>query len=294
MATKQEVLTSYDGSVNFLGENVRRYIGEILWIEPKSEILQQYGYDGFIIDYKKSISDKSNIYKCCDGVGSKYNELAGKYFKVIDVIEHPEKDTPKGKIMYGGIYYLKLQEKESNDILFYEYHSKYESSFPFVAVKFYEKQKGDYLGKEYVFADKYLEEIKDVYTGLPITQKTEQKWKCIDLIIEEEFFNYLYILENNKGEKIGMNQSVLKEKWTGVFYVSEVEKYKKKFGVENFNTIFKGKVKIGMTKEMCKLSWGEPTDVNKTAVAGKQTEQWVYGNGNYLYFENNILTAIQN
>lgn len=53
-------------------------------------------------------------------------------------------------------------------------------------------------------------------------------------------------------------------------------------------------VSIGMTSERAKLSnWGHPERVNRTISAGGVHEQWVYGH-NYLYFEDGILTAIQN
>lgn len=49
-----------------------------------------------------------------------------------------------------------------------------------------------------------------------------------------------------------------------------------------------------MTKEMCRESWGEPEDINKTTSSYGTHEQWVYGYGSYLYFENGKLTTIQN
>lgn len=45
---------------------------------------------------------------------------------------------------------------------------------------------------------------------------------------------------------------------------------------------------------MCKESWGEPESINKTTGSYGTHEQWVYGSYNYLYFENDKLTAIQN
>ena len=55
-----------------------------------------------------------------------------------------------------------------------------------------------------------------------------------------------------------------------------------------------GKVKIGWTKEMCIESWGKPDDINKSTGSYGVHEQWVYGDSNYLYFENGKLTDIQN
>ena len=55
-------------------------------------------------------------------------------------------------------------------------------------------------------------------------------------------------------------------------------------------------VKIGDTAEFVrtKSSWGSPSKVNRTITANGKHEQWVYGEHNYLYFDNDILTAIQN
>lgn len=54
-------------------------------------------------------------------------------------------------------------------------------------------------------------------------------------------------------------------------------------------------VRIGMTAdEVLMSSWGRPEHVNRTIRARGSSEQWVYGSGNYLYFENGILTTIQN
>ena len=67
----------------------------------------------------------------------------------------------------------------------------------------------------------------------------------------------------------------------------------KKYGIKIANFILSNKVVIGMNKEICKLSWGEPYDVNTTITKNRVFEQWVYSMGTYLYFENDILVAIQ-
>ena len=50
----------------------------------------------------------------------------------------------------------------------------------------------------------------------------------------------------------------------------------------------------GMTAEQCRASWGRPEDINRTEGSYGVHEQWVYGDGNYLYFEDGYLTTIQN
>lgn len=52
--------------------------------------------------------------------------------------------------------------------------------------------------------------------------------------------------------------------------------------------------RIGMTiaqgKNTC---WGKPDSINRTRTASSVTEQWVFGDGHYLYFKNGRLTVIQ-
>ncbi|MFA7556414.1 MAG: hypothetical protein WCZ20_01270 [Hydrogenophaga sp.] len=53
-------------------------------------------------------------------------------------------------------------------------------------------------------------------------------------------------------------------------------------------------VSPGMTgQDVIESSWGRPERINRTDYPGGYREQWVYGGGNYLYFQNGILASIQ-
>jgi hypothetical protein len=53
-------------------------------------------------------------------------------------------------------------------------------------------------------------------------------------------------------------------------------------------------VSIGMSKDdVLASSWGKPRKINSSHYAWGTHEQWVY-DGGYLYFENGVLTSIQN
>jgi hypothetical protein len=53
-------------------------------------------------------------------------------------------------------------------------------------------------------------------------------------------------------------------------------------------------VTLGMTQEQVQETrWGRPQSKNRTTTVHGTSEQWVYGNGRYLYFTNGVLTAIQ-
>ncbi len=66
-----------------------------------------------------------------------------------------------------------------------------------------------------------------------------------------------------------------------------------KYGLVNGEAILNHKVKIGWSKSMCISSWGKPRTINRTTTLYGIHEQYVYSMKKYLYFENNILTTIQ-
>lgn len=56
--------------------------------------------------------------------------------------------------------------------------------------------------------------------------------------------------------------------------------------------IREGSLKIGMTDEMAKISWGDPLKINRTVTAGGVREQWIYGEFKpYVYFEDGKITG---
>ncbi|NVN95258.1 MAG: hypothetical protein HXX18_08255 [Bacteroidetes bacterium] len=67
-----------------------------------------------------------------------------------------------------------------------------------------------------------------------------------------------------------------------------------KFGTEIGNLINNHKVAIGMTKEMCKLSLGNPFYKRETITENEKFEVWNYDFNTFLYFENNNLKMIDN
>lgn len=288
----------YDSTLNFLGTEATLYKGQDLYLNGKSENLRKFGYSGFMIDYEESSSSLKNTYKPIipedkkyieydiGGGKSIYDSLAGKYFKVLDVYRHPK--VKEQEYLYGTRYYLALEEKESGDKLFFEYDSKYEHSFPFLVVGYFEKLKQSYIGQSYVISTKYFESSKDISTGNPIHNRPGQKWTCIDLTIEEQYFNLSLILKNDLGEKVLADHEYLFEMGgkNQVYTWQKAESYKSKFGVTNWHIILDREVKIGFTEEMVKLAWGEPKKINKASYG----DQWVYED-QYLYFENGKLKS---
>lgn len=76
-----------------------------------------------------------------------------------------------------------------------------------------------------------------------------------------------------------------------------LERFQNKYphlSLDVLDTIESGKVFLGMQKDLVIMSWGIPRSINKTTASYGAHEQWVYSIGNYLYFEDGILTTIQN
>ena len=282
----------FDSTENFLGVNAFNYIGQTLYLPGKELAFRQFGYDRLYIDYKKSELDKNNIYKCGKGFNSNYDELNNKYFLVLDVISGA--NDIESEIIYGKIFYFKLEEKDSKDILYYKYFSKSESSFDFILVSFYEKLKLLSIGNDYVCSEKLIASSTDVDTGKPIANIIGESWKCLDVTIDNNSQRLSLLLKNKMGNKVLVRYSSVLGTWAlgRTFKKSDAKDYIKKFGNKQFENILQGKCIIGMTKEMCKLAWGEPNKINETIYLNKNSEQWVYSD-NYLYFDNGKLIAIQ-
>lgn len=53
--------------------------------------------------------------------------------------------------------------------------------------------------------------------------------------------------------------------------------------------------RLGMTSKQVveRTNWGRPSEVNRTTTRNGVREQWVYSSRRLLYFDNGILTAIQ-
>lgn len=66
----------------------------------------------------------------------------------------------------------------------------------------------------------------------------------------------------------------------------------KKYGTIKGELIAQGKVKIGMSQEMCKVAWGAPLWKDKVTTEYGVSEVWYYGFGYNLHFENEILIII--
>lgn len=288
---RQEIdILPYDSTRNFLGKDVLQYTGQELFLKGLDKPSQKYGYNGFILKYKKDddiLNDEKNIYKPNDNYNSRYEDLAGKYFQILEVLNHPKAKSNKQD--YADDYYLKLQEKSSGDVLFYKYNVDSEYTFPFIVTGFFLKQKAIQTGKEYVLPDDILKMSRNLSTGKALSFTTGQTWKCTDLTIDNTNNELSLILESKGGLKTAIPYSLLNnnEGIKKVYTATEANELTKKYNINNFRRILQNKIRVGMTKDMTRLAWGEPTEVVKNG----NTEQWFYPAGQLNFRGDKIVST---
>lgn len=289
-AQKEAVPTfAYDSTANFLGKYAIGYTGQELYLKGLDKSSQSFGYSGFILKYKKDddlLNDEKNIYKPNDNYNSRYEDLAGKYFHVIEVIRHPKSKTELKD--YSDEFYLKLQELSSGDIMYYKYSAESEYTFPFIVKGFFEKQKELLTGKEYVVSDDILRMSRNLVTGKALAFTTGQTWKCTDVTMDNTTNELSLVLQDAKGIKTAVPYSVTlnNESIRKVYTVAEASALTRKYNANNFRRILQNKIRVGMTKEMTRLAWGEPTEIKESG----NTEQWFYPAGN-LTFRGDKITS---
>jgi len=118
--------------------------------------------------------------------------------------------------------------------------------------------------------------------------------------------SYAFILSDvyakQEAEKKLKREALLaKQKQDEVIRINKAKAAKEKFRIhciEKFGQplgeiIAQGKVRIGMTTDMCETAWGKPFDKFKTTTASRTTESWYYGWKRSLYFENGTLVQIK-
>lgn len=286
----QTKMSSFDSTLNFVVDKPQLYIGQDLYLSKDHVTCDQC--QQFLLDPLKARDIKSNIYKCDEGFFTKRSAIAGKTFKVLGVVQM--QDWQKN-IELGITCFLKLQEKESGDIIYFEHSIENDLSFPFIVMGFYNKQKSLVVGKEFVFADKRFKKSKDLITGNPITIVTGQKWKCLDLLLDSNGI-MTFLVQNPIGEKTTVHYERIFGYWFyGVTYsAAEADEFRKKFGDDKFNKILQGNIEIGMTVEMTELALGKNWNKRQeTKVGDVVTAEQVYYTTKTLYFENGILTKIE-
>lgn len=205
-----------------------------------------------------------------------------------------------------------LVSEDMGDTLFWCTNTLQSDARPVLSA-FYNYYVDKYVGKKFKHSH-ILDGERDINTGEYI-RKNDFIWTCTHFIAmtpKGSVSNDLYLVfTNEKGNEIAIDYwgsdiekfedaeaAAQREKQLATQHKLTAQKRRddltRRFGADTADMIMNGMVQIGMTAEQCRLSWGPPDKVNKTTTSAVIHEQWVYDSGSYLYFDNGILTAIQN
>jgi hypothetical protein len=241
-------------------------------------------------------------------------------------------DYDENKILYLGLKIILLNES-NKDTLFWIVNQARDLGEPFFLVPYFEKQRRMYLNQNLVlkYSDRTnskYENMIDVNTGLNVNIKYGEVWTCTDVSFTDSkdayYLTAFYFIKNGEREvKIELGSELISEYFMLEKELKNQELEKKKndeerrreeqerqkikqeekskfrnecitkWGQKMGSYIADGKVVLGMNKEMCIAAWGNPIEINRTILHGLTSEQWVFGWRTYLYFDNGVLSAIQ-
>jgi hypothetical protein len=149
------------------------------------------------------------------------------------------------------------------------------------------------------FKDKYLG--KELFAKFSVKDKKFQKVIVVQVGAGDARQPIRVIVETISGDK---EQQDICTCGTNVPYTFvELNGFDNSFQMENPKDKFKGsdeiwdlicqsKIRIGMTEEELRLSWGSPKKINETTVSGKASKQFVYYD-QYVYVDNGLVTSFQ-
>lgn len=89
-------------------------------------------------------------------------------------------------------------------------------------------------------------------------------------------------------------QSVMPRKFSSLFSLDNPRKNYPAITDSTWDMIVDGKVAIGMTRDECRLSVGEPDNVDRAPGYSSVREIWTYRNGRYLVFIDGLLESFRN
>ncbi|MBO2523251.1 MAG: hypothetical protein CW336_05245 [Bacteroidetes bacterium] len=279
-------------------KDIRSLVGQTLFLKPTQKAIGN-GYYTTVL--KTGITTNANVYMP-DHTYSCFTSLdaAGKYFNVIDYLEIRKNSKSIDK-------FFKMVETQSFDTVYLSVdYIKFTRLCDFLIVGNYIKCKQLYIGKDFVFKDFSrivapifaLSNGQKIETAIPVNTE----FHCTDVsFIENEYYDMVCVLHNEEYGDIYIIEYAFKNQFQPKDEYLEVlnkEKQRKKqiiakYGQHNGQLILNKKVELGFTKEMCIESWGKPYDINTTRGLWGVSEQWCYSDGRYLYFENEILTSVQ-
>lgn len=261
---------------------------------------------------------------------NKEYDKAISYYQKIKFVYDKAKNNEQ-ECYYQRAIELRNEEDYDNSILYFEKSNNYNDSQEQIKETMYKKamnkyENGDFEKSKEIF--KTIQEYKNVSEYLSnneIMLDLQGIWQDKNdltnwiyeingwkLNVYSEMSIGSYIIENENFYRLPGNFSIE----INDNEISKVLDGKKSTGILNYDKnakiitddvgtfikqphykVTKIEIKepsIGMTKnEVLNSTWGEPEDINRTTTRYGTSEQWCYNGNKYIYFEDGIVTSIQ-
>ena len=221
----------------------------------------------------------------------------GKYGTYAYLKAKGNKSDKDYEILYNNISNI-LLSKASADSIRKAYTNRVELLFIERALQAKQKQEeiNRKLLKKYVYNDLGN---KQVWYYISRSESKLERFESYTIVkiekCEDSNNRYNIEFENKKNSERTLVTAFLNEslEFSLLEEKCSTEDYKKLYPkVKNWKAIKDGRVKIGMTAQEVRLSWGNPKDINVSEGIWGVHEQWVYED-EYVYFENGKVSAIQ-
>lgn len=274
---------------------VRCWQGLQIFVLPQTIMLRSYGYqtfDGGTGEYGHA----------------SYNDLAGKTLTVTRV-------EPVADILDGTMKNYRLTVREDKTGAEYTTRTVNIGRTPddamvsnVVLLRDLVEARSRYVGKTYWIALKQLPKLgmSDVYGGDGFVDFMKFSPVTITDVLAstEDDKPVRIVVKNGGGEEGYFDIAASPTNRTAIGEVGDAAlegcldfanpKLSHKWSPKVWEAIQHARVFAGMSEDMARMSWGKPISVNRTIAAGRVHEQWVYESNSYLYFDDGVLSAIQN
>lgn len=227
--------------------------------------------------------------------------------------------TKYDKETLSNMYGIQDTKEKTNEII-YQTAKLYSDTDYKKGIELYEKIVGYKDSKDLIESIGRSHLLDGEWTGRGINDFSSNTWiingdKCYNVFSNKNGYKYNYntyncVIDNNTlyifktdTSSNDLNNAKYKMKYEEgkllYEYIPNSNTFITTFAKTSDNTKLKSIEKmqnpsIGMTKAEVEAStWGKPEDINKTTTKYGTREQWCYDGYKYIYFENGVVTSIQ-
>ncbi len=261
--------------------------------------------DTYFIPYESFISTGSYDFNYLYSFNTNYIKESSVYEKLIWNISEPYRSLKKGDNVYYGlnghfIERLNMEELQDGYYAFERFYVRpgiygYDmmAAFRDKTDKLYNVDAGTkwYKSNSYSAPSTFVSAFyiqSEADSILEANRKKALEDSLLQVQQEKENAEFMTMVTKKYGSQYTSYYNDL-----GKYSKEKFRTATKKWGAKIAKDICEGVVRLGWDRDKCRMSWGDPLDINTSIGSWGRHEQWCY-RSSYLYFENDKLTSIQN